>query len=308
MPVLERVANPAFEVFDVKKRRLIIAATVGNLLEWYDFFAYGVLAITIARLFFPAESQVGSLLLALATYGGGLVMRPIGAIVLGLYADRVGRKSALCLAMLLMGLGTAVTAFTPTYETIGISAPLLIFIARLLQGFSGAGELGSTTAILVENAPPHQRGVYASLNAASQQIGFVLAALAVMFVTLAMTQSQIEAGGWRLPFILGLAIVPFAFYIRSSVEEGDLREPRPASIRLKAIRSVRSLLLAVGILTLYVVAGNILFVYMPTFAVKELGLSSSVALLSTVVSTCVMIVFTPIAGRFRTASAAGRCF
>jgi MFS transporter, MHS family, proline/betaine transporter len=295
----ERIAIPASDVFDVKRRRLIVAATVGNLLEWYDFFAFGVLAITMARVFFPAQSEVTSLLLALATYGGGVAIRPLGAIVLGLYADRVGRKAALCLAMYIMGFGTALIVFTPTYETIGGSAPLLIMIARLLQGFSGAGELGSATALLVESAPSHQRGMYASLNAASQQIGFVLSAFTVMIVTFTLTPSQIEAGGWRLPFVFGLAIVPVAIYIRSKVQDPDLfikkRNEQREVNRTTAIQAGQPLLLAVGLSMLYVVAGNILFVYMPTFAVKKLGLASSGALLSTVVATCVMIVCTPIA-------------
>jgi MFS transporter, MHS family, proline/betaine transporter len=299
MSISERIAIPASDVFDVKRRRLIIAATIGNLLEWYDFFAYGVLAITIARLFFPTQSEVTSLLLALATYGGGMAMRPLGAIVLGLYADRVGRKAALCLAMYIMGFGTALIVFTPTYETIGVSAPLLILIARLLQGFSGAGELGSATALLVESSPPHRRGVYASLNAASQQIGFVLSAFVVMIVTSTFTLSQIEAGVWRLPFVFGLAIVPVAIYIRSKVQDTDLfinkRNEQRGMNRASAIQEGQPLLLAVGLLMLYVVAGNILFVYMPTFAVKALGLASSGALLSTVVATCVMIACTPIA-------------
>jgi MHS family proline/betaine transporter-like MFS transporter len=285
----ERIAIPASDVFDIKRRRLIVAATIGNLLEWYDFFAFGVLAITMARVFFPAQSEVTSLLLALATYGGGVAIRPLGAIVLGLYADRVGRKAALCLAMYIMGFGTALIVFTPTYETIGRSAPLLIMIARLLQGFSGAGELGSATALLVESAPPHQRGVYASLNAASQQIGFVLSAFTVMIVTFT----------WRLPFVFGLAIVPVAIYIRSKVQDPDLfikkRNEQREVDRTTAIQAGQPLLLAVGLSMLYVVAGNILFVYMPTFAVKKLGLASSGALLSTVVATCVMIVCTPIA-------------
>jgi MHS family proline/betaine transporter-like MFS transporter len=295
----ERIAIPASDVVDVKKRRLIVAATVGNLLEWYDFFAFGVLAITMARLFFPTQSEVTSLLLALATYGGGVAMRPLGAIVLGLYADRVGRKAALCLAVYIMGLGTALIVLTPTYETIGVAAPVLILIARLLQGFSGAGELGSATALLVESAPPHQRGVYASLNAAGQQIGFVLAAFIVMIVTFTLTPSQIEAGGWRLPFVFGLAIVPVAIYIRLKVEDPNLfinkRNEQRGIGRTHMIQEVKPLLIAVGILMLYVVAGNTLFVYMPTFAVQKLGLASSGALLSTVVATCVMIVCTPIA-------------
>ncbi|WP_407179858.1 MFS transporter [Bradyrhizobium sp. STM 3562] len=286
-------------MYSPKRRRAIIAATIGNLLEWYDFFAYGVLAITMAKLFFPARNEVTSLLLALATYGGGVAMRPVGAVVLGLYADRVGRKASLCLAMYLMGLGTALIAFAPTYESIGVAAPLLILFGRLLQGFSGAGELGSATALLVEIAPPNRRGVYASFNAASQQIGFVLAAIVVMTVNLAMTPAQIESWGWRLPFMLGLAIVPIGIYIRSQVQEPDLfltkQQEQKSGLAGAAIRTRRPLLLAVGILSLYVVAGNIVFVYMPTFAVRKLGLPSSGALLATIVATCVMIVCTLVA-------------
>jgi MFS transporter, MHS family, proline/betaine transporter len=295
----ERIAIPASDVFDIKRRRLIIAATIGNLLEWYDFFAFGVFAVTIARLFLPAQNEVTALLLTFAIYGGGVAMRPLGAIFLGLYADRVGRKAALCLAMYIMGFATALIACAPTYETIGASAPLLILIARLLQGFSGAGELGSAIALLVESAPPHHRGVYASLNAASQQIGFVLSAFIVMLVTVTLTSTQIEAGGWRLPFVFGLAIVPIAIYIRSKVEESDLsisqRKKQRVTGRAGTIREVHSGLQAIGMLALYVVAGNILFVYMPTFAVRQLGIASSGALIATVVATCVTIVCTPIA-------------
>jgi MHS family proline/betaine transporter-like MFS transporter len=300
MSNLELIAAPATSTFDARRRRVVVAATIGNLLEWYDNFLYGVLALTMARLFFPAQNEVTSLILAFAIYGSGLVMRPVGAVVLGLYADRVGRKPALCLAMFIMGLGTALMAFSPSYATIGIWAPLIILFARLLQGFSGAGELGSATALLVESAPPGRRGLYASLNASSQQIGFVVAAFVVMFMNLVMTQDQIDAGGWRLPFLLGLAIVPAAIYIRSHLEEPDLflkhsddrAGPRAFIVRDEA----GPLLLAFGMLLLYVVAGSVLFVYMPTFAVQKLGLASSGALFATVVATCVTIVCTPLAG------------
>jgi MHS family proline/betaine transporter-like MFS transporter len=173
---------------------------------------------------------------------------------------------------------------------------LLILLARLLQGFSGAGELGSATALLVESAPDRWRGLYASLNASSQQIGFVLAAFIVMVITLTMTPAQIEAGGWRLPFVFGLAIVPVAIYIRSKLQEPELfLEKRAEHAEASAATAQgRPLLLAIGILALYVVAGNVLFVYMPTFAVRNLGLPGSGALLATIVATCVMIVCTPL--------------
>lgn len=300
--VSPELAVPSHIQRSSKKRRAVIAATIGNLLEWYDFFTYGVLATTLARLFFPASSEVTSLLLALVTYGGGLAMRPVGAIILGQYADRVGRKASLCLAMYVMGAGTAIIVFAPTYETAGIVGPLLLLLARLLQGFSGAGEIGSATALLIEIAPPERRGVYASFNAVSQQLGFVLAASVVMILNLAVTPAQIEAGLWRAPFLLGLGIVPIAIYIRARVQEPDLflsaRQRGGRQLTYDGLREGRLLLLAVGILSLYVVAGNIVFVYMPTFAVRNLGLSSAGALLATVLATCFMIVCTLLAAAF----------
>jgi MHS family proline/betaine transporter-like MFS transporter len=278
--------------------RLIIAATIGNVLEWYDFFTYGVLAITMAKLFFPTGNELTSLLLSLVTYGGGLAMRPVGAIVLGRYGDRVGRKASLSLSMSIMGVGTALIVFTPTYETIGITAPLLIALGRLVQGFSGAGEIGGSIALLVENAPDRRRGLYASLNAAAHQFGFLLAAFIAMLLTITMSQAQIEAGGWRLPFALGLVIMPFAIYIRTKLPEPELflrARYGPAKAKKVAMRHQgRPLLLAFGLLMLYVIAGNVLFVYMPTFAVHELRLSSSGALFATVVGTCTMIICTPL--------------
>src|SRR5690349_20353055 len=160
-------------------RRVIAAAAIGNLLEWYNFFAYGLMAITMAKLFFTTANEVMSLLLALATYGGGVVIRPLGAIVLGIYADRVGRKASLFLAMAIMGVGSALIAAAPTYASIGLAAPLIVLFARFLQGFSGAGEFGSATALLAENAPDRWRGLYSSLNDVGAQLGFLLATFVV---------------------------------------------------------------------------------------------------------------------------------
>ncbi|MBR1120949.1 MFS transporter [Bradyrhizobium lablabi] len=296
----ELIITPAIQPLDIRHRRIIAAATIGNLLEWYDNFAYGVLALTMARLFFPTGNEVTSLILAFVTYGAGLAMRPVGAIILGTYADRVGRAAALYLAMLIMGLGTALTAFAPTYETIGVWAPSIILIARLLQGFSGAGEIGSATALLVESAPARSRGLYTSLNASSQQIGFVLAASVVMVMNLVMTPEQIAGGGWRLPFVFGLTIVPAALYIRANLQEPDMfleksRERMEAAAAI-ATGVIRPMFRAIGMLLLYVTAGSVLFVYMPSFAVQKLGIASSGALLATVVATSVTIACTPLAG------------
>ena len=153
------------------RRRAVLAATVGNALEWYDFLIYGFLAMTIAKLFFPTESELTSLLLSVGTFGAAAVVRPVASVVLGIYADRVGRKAALTLTIFTMGLGTGLIVVAPTYASIGIWAAVLMVIARLLQGFACGGEMGGATAILVENAPDHSRGLYASWQTASQAAG-----------------------------------------------------------------------------------------------------------------------------------------
>jgi MFS family permease len=204
------------------RRRVVLAATVGNTLEWYDFLVYGFLSVTIGRLFFPTGSELTSLLLSVATFGVGFVMRPIGAVVLGIYSDRVGRKAALTLTIFIMALGTGLIALTPTYDSIGNWAPLLIAVSRLLQGFSSGGELGGATAILAENAPEGRRGLYASWQAASQAAGLLLGALITMLVSLSLTPTQLEAGGWRWPFAIGLLILPVGLYVRSKLDEPEL--------------------------------------------------------------------------------------
>ncbi|OAF10233.1 hypothetical protein AYJ54_11160 [Bradyrhizobium centrolobii] len=294
----QQFPTPATGALLASHRRLVVAAVIGNLLEWYDFFVYGVLAVTIAKLFFPAQSELTSLLLTLVSYGSGVVVRPFGAIMLGLYADRVGRKAALCLALATMGLGTGLIAIAPTFEAIGIAAPLIIVVARLLQGFSGSGELGSSVALLVEAAPDRWRGLYASFNEVSSQIGFLLAAFIVMIINLAMTPAQIDAGGWRVPFVFGLLVVPIGIYMRSKLEEPAVlsatRDDRTATKAAGKSGAGRPLLFAVGILLLYAIAGNVLFVYMPTFAVHELKIPTAQALFSSVAATCVMILCTPV--------------
>jgi MHS family proline/betaine transporter-like MFS transporter len=291
---------PISHPISAKRRRIVFAATIGNTLEWYDFLVYGLLAVTIAKLFFPTGSELSSLLLSMATLGVGLAMRPVGAIVLGIYADRVGRRAALSWAIVIMALGTGLIAVAPTYETIGIFAPLFIVLARLLQGFSCGGEMGGAIAFLAENAPERQRGLYASWQAASQSAGFLLAAIVTMVMTLSMTPAQIESGGWRLPFVLGLLIAPVGFYIRSKLDEPELflkarSEARPAAVA-DTLRDGQPALIALGLSVLYLVSAYLLLVYMPTFALRQLQLPFAAALQATVVASCLVVVCAPIAG------------
>ncbi len=267
-------------------RRVVLVATIGNTLDWYDFLIYGFLAVTLAKLFFPTESELASLLLSVATFGVGAVVRPIGALVLGIYSDRVGRKAALTLTIFLMGLGTGLIALAPTYASIGIWAPLLVVMSRLLQGFSCGGELGGATAILVENAPEGRRGLYASWQTASQAAGLLLGAMMTTLVSLSMTPAQFEAGGWRWPFAIGLIIVPVGFYIRSKLDEPEMflkarKEAAVFSFTETVREQYRPLLIGTGVAVLYAACAYVLFIYMPTFAVRQLGLPFSQALIAT---------------------------
>jgi MHS family proline/betaine transporter-like MFS transporter len=296
----ELIDAPTPTSLNVKRQRIVLAATIGNILEWYDFFVYGLLALTIAKLFFPAASELASLLFSMASFGVGLAMRPVGAIVLGIYADRVGRKAALSLAIFIMALGTGLIAVAPTYESIGVWAPILMVFARLLQGFSCGGEPGGAIALLIESAPPRRRGLYASWQAACPAAGFLLGALVTLALTLMMSPSEIEAGGWRWPFVLGLLIAPVGFYIRFKLDEPELfLKARDEAHRATAAdmlrRERRPILIGLGVSVLFFVSAYLLLVYMPIFAVKQLELSMSAALLASIFAASVVFVFTPMA-------------
>jgi MHS family proline/betaine transporter-like MFS transporter len=294
-PIPARKASSSVAV----RRRVVLGATIGNALEWYDFLIYGFLAVTIGKLFFPAESELTSLLLSVATFGVGSVMRPIGAVVLGIYADRVGRKASLTVTIFVMALGTGLIAFAPTHASIGIWAPLLIVLSRLLQGFSCGGELGGATAILVEHAPEGRRGLYASWQTASQAAGLMLAAMITALVSLSMTPAQFEAGGWRWPFAIGLLIAPVGLYVRSKLKEPELflkvlKETPVFSFTEKLRDENRQVFTGIGVAVLYIACAYILFVYMPTFAVRQLGLPFSHALIASAVASCVVFMGSPV--------------
>lgn len=232
-PQGERASAPAISA--TTRRKAIIAATIGNGLEWFDFTVYSFFAVIIARLFFPTGNDLTSFLLTVATFDVGFFMRPVGAIVLGVYADRAGRKASLTLTILLMAFGTALIGLAPTYAQIGIGAPVLIVIARLIQGFSAGGEVGGATAFLIEYAPDDKRGYFASWQQASQGISFILGAAMGAIVTNGLSPAQIDAWGWRIPFLFGLLIGPVGMYIRSHLHEPPAFEAQQA----KAARESR---------------------------------------------------------------------
>ena len=199
--------------------KVIVGASLGNGLEIFDFTVYSFFAAIIGKLYFPSDSAYGSLLMSVAVFGVGFIMRPLGSMVLGAYADRVGRKAAMLMTIVLMGIGTALIAFAPTYAQIGVLAPVLIVVGRLIQGFAAGGEVGSATTLLLESAGANQRGFFVSWQAISQGVSALLGASCGLALTYFLPEEALYAWGWRVPFIIGLLIIPVGVYIRKHLEE-----------------------------------------------------------------------------------------
>ena len=287
--------------------RAVVAATVGNMLEWYDFTIYAAFAIPISKSFFPADNEVVSLLLSFVTFGLGFVARPFGAAFLGGYADRKGRRNALSLTILLMALGTGIIALCPGYDRIGLAAPIIILGARLIQGFSAGGEIGGAVSTLVEHAPPARRGLYASFQQLSQGGSTMLSGLVAMTIALTLSPADVAAWGWRLAFGVGLLIAPVGLYIRRELEDAPIftdkaaDHPAEMPIRLVLRDHWRAVLAGMLVVMLWTVAQYIAN-YFPTFATRELKVSLSQSYLGPLVVGTVLL-FCPLVGaladRFR---------
>lgn len=280
----------------------IAAAVIGNALEWYDFVVFGFLTVIISRLFFPSESEYSSLLLTTATFGVGFFTRPVGGILIGLYADRHGRKAALQLIIGLMTLSMALLAFAPPYAAIGLGAPLLIVLARLLQGFATGGEFASATAFLVESAPIHQRGLYGSWQMVGQSIAALGGALSGVLVTRGLTAEQVDSWGWRLPFLFGLLIGPVGVYIRRHLEETEaflaarhLPQGQP-TLGTVLSQHLRGVLVTFGLVICGTISYYVILVYMPTFAKTQLNIPLNDAFIAQVIGLICMTVVIPLFG------------
>jgi len=276
---------------------VIAAASVGNALEWFDFVVYGFFATTMAKLFFPTGNDTISLLLALASFGVTFFMRPLGAIVLGSYADRHGRKTAFLLTIRLMMVGTGLIAVAPSYATAGLFAPVLVIIGRLVQGFSAGAEFGSATAFLAEQNP-ERRGYFASWQFASQGLTTILATLFGVLLTRTLSVDQINDWGWRIPFLFGLLIGPIAYYIRRYADEtAEFRSMQMRNVpsRLTLKRGKLRLLISFGLVVLCNV-GMYTVLFMPTFATRQLGLSASDGFVAGLLTGAIQLVLIPIVG------------
>lgn len=280
-------------------RRIIVSSSIGNALEWYDFLVYGFFAPVIGKLFFPADDEWVSLLFAVGSFGVSFITRPVGAIVLGIYADRKGRKAALTLSILLMIVGTLAIAVMPSYQQIGIVAPVAILLARLVQGFAVGGEFGSATAFMVEHSA-RGRGYYASWQFASQGLAAILASGFGALLTASLSTAELEGWGWRLPFVFGLLVGPVGFYIRRHLDETPefVAEQKKTTAHPEATFKSQwvNLLLAVGVVAQSTVSVYVLQLYMPTYAVKQLHLPAAQSFSVVVLNGGLQFLLSPVMG------------
>ncbi|HET6308498.1 MAG TPA: MFS transporter [Rhodopila sp.] len=279
--------------------RIVTAASIGNALEWFDLLVYGYLAVTFSRLFFPTGDETVSLLLALGTFGVSYLVRPLGAVVLGAYADRAGRKASLLLSIRLMMVGTVLMAIVPTYRSIGVLAPVCVLVARLLQGFSVGGEFGSATSFLVEHGG-ERRGLFASFQWAGQGLAALLASAFGVWIATALTQAQADAWGWRIPYVFGLLVGPAGFYIRRHIGETPAfvaAAASPAPVRELVSDQWDRLLLAIGA-SVVSNSANYLILYMPTYAATQLRLPPSTGFIATLVGGVILAFGAPVFGHW----------
>jgi MFS family permease len=280
--------------FDVK--RAAFAATIGNMLEFYDFITYSFFAIQIGHAFFPAQSEYGSLMLSLATFGAGFVTRPVGGIVLGIYSDRVGRRPAMLLSFALMGAAILTISLTPSYHAIGLAAPVIVIVARMVQGFALGGEVGPTTAYLMEIASPRRRALVVSWQPTSQEIAATAGALVGVILSRTMAPEALESYGWRIAFLLGAVCLPFGLWMRSSLPEtiskaegGQEGQGESSNHLVLARRHIGVIVLALMILA----SGTIetyVTQYMTTYAQNTLHVAPQLAFTVSVVSNGLGIV------------------
>lgn len=279
----------------------ILRVTSGNFLEQFDFFLFGFYATYIAHTFFPASSEFASLMMTFAVFGAGFLMRPIGAIVLGAYIDKVGRRKGLIVTLSIMATGTFLIVLIPSYQTIGLWAPLLVLIGRLLQGFSAGAELGGVSVYLAEIATPGRKGFYTSWQSGSQQVAIMVAAAMGFALNAVLEQSAISDWGWRIPFVFGCLIVPFIFILRRKLEETQEFTARRHHL---AMRQVFATLLAnwqvviagMMMVAMTTTAFYLITVYAPTFGKKVLMLSASDSLLVTLLAAISNFFWLPVGG------------
>jgi len=277
--------------------KTLFATCIGNALEWFDIAVYGYFARYIADVFFPATDQRVSLLLAFGSFGVAFLIRPLGAIILGAYADKHGRKASLLLSINLMMLGAAIITFMPGYATLGLISPLLVLLARVIQGFSAGGEFGSSTALLVEHFP-ERKAFIASWQFAAQGASTLLASAFGLGLAQWLTPQQLAQWGWRIPFAFGLLIGPIGLWIRRHLHESSAytaaAKPRHPIKTLLGVQKKR-IALAIGLMVVST-AVNYMLDYVPTWATTSLGLPAASAYRATLIAGLILTFVTPFGG------------
>jgi len=279
---------------------VIVAATIGNVLEWFDFLVYGYFASYIAEVFFPTHDPTVSLLITWSTFGLSYLARPLGAVIIGTYTDRAGRKAGLTLSIGLMLIGTLLMVITPGYATIGLAAPIIIILARILQGFSVGGEFGSAVAFLVEHTGD-RKGFSASWQWATTGIVSIIVAVFGLALTTNLSHDQMVDWGWRVPYVFGLLVGPAGLYIRARMSETPefLEAEKPARVPISELlqRQPIPVLLALGA-SIVSNASYYLLVYVPTYAVKTLHLPAYTGFAATLVGGILLATFSVLAGHW----------
>lgn len=274
--------------------RSLVAVLIGNALEFYDFLSFSFFATQISRCFFPGSTDQDRLLLALATFGAGFLTRPIGGIVLGRLADRKGRRPVLQISFAMMGIGIAGLALTPSYASIGLAAPLLVLIFRLIQGFALGGDVGTATAYMVESAPAGRRGLYVSLQYSTQGIAVLAAGLIGGALAVMLSPTQLDAWGWRIAFLIGVSVVPLGLVLRGGLAETLTQAASDAPPA--TLRGYRRIALSGLFLLGFGTIGNYAVDYIATYAQVTLRMSSAAAFGATIVIGIVSIACCPLAG------------
>lgn len=281
------------------RRKAVIAVIIGNGFEWFDFISYSLFSVIISKLFFPTTDSNLSLLLTVSTVGVGFFMRPVGGIVLGNMADKIGRRAALTLTIALMTIGTALIAFAPTYSQVGVWAPLTIVAARLLQGFSAGGEMGGATAYLRDCVPDSKRGYYTSWIQASIGLAIIIASVLAVVIVDLLDDHQVRSWGWRIPFYFGLLLGPAGFYIRARLHDpvaAPQQKTSHAPVGEVFRNWPREVLVGFGLVIFWTVCSYVLLFYMPTYATKVLKLRASAGFYAVLVGASIVLLATPVVG------------
>lgn len=287
-----RTAPPALH----ETRKAVFAAAIGNVLEWYDFGVYAFFAATIGRTFFADANHTTALLASFAVFGVGFLMRPLGGIVIGRYGDTHGRKAALTLTIMTMAVGTVMVGVLPGYASIGMAAPVLLVVARLIQGFSAGGEWGGSTAFMAEWSPHGHRGWYASFQQASIAMSLVLGSATGALFTSILSPADLASWGWRIPFLLGIVLALIGGYLRRNVDETPVYRAATEHPEEATEHSFWPALRAFGFTIHWTVAFYILLSYMPTFTSQHAGISPAQALWANTICVLVLMILIPIFG------------